>query len=192
MGIPASIALVVLSESLITTLFYRGKLTAFDVQMASYSLSAYGIGLLGHMLVKVLAPGYFSRQDTSTPVRYAIVALVSNMILNLILVWHLKHVGLALATSLSAFLNAGLLWYGLKKAGVLTFGGGWGKFSVQIVVANFTMLGFLLVFVPGQSDWLDMGLSTRMMTMLAICAGGGFIYAACLGLVGVRLKQILR
>ena len=108
-GVPASEALVVLSESLITTLFYQGELTQRDVHMAGASLAAYGFGLLGHMLVKVLAPGYFSRQDTKTPVRFGIMTLVANMVLNLILVWHFKHVGLALATSMAAFLNAGLL-----------------------------------------------------------------------------------
>ncbi len=192
MGIPASVALVVLSDSLITTLFYQGEMTERDVRMASYSLSAYGIGLLGHMMVKVLAPGYFSRQDTSTPVRYGIIALVSNMILNLLLIWHLKHAGLALATSLSAFLNAGLLWFGLKKSGVLQPGVGWPGLVVQIAVASTAMVGFLVVALPPPSEWLIMAFWTRFAIMLAICLGGAAVYAICLVLVGVRFKEMIR
>ncbi len=192
MGVPASIALVVLSESLITTLFYQGKMTERDVLMASLSLSAYGVGLLGHMLVKVLAPGYFSRQDTSTPVRYGIIAMVSNMILNLILIWHLKHAGLALATSLSAFLNAGLLWNGLRKAGVLKLGKGWVRFVAQVFLASAVMLIFLVFASPAQDVWLDMDFWPRFGVMLAICAGGALVYGVCLLLTGVRLKEMVR
>ena len=112
LGVPASVALVFLSESLITTLFYQGEMSQRDVSMAALSLMAYAVGLLGHMLVKVLAPGFFSRQDTASPVKYGVIALLSNMVLNLMLVWQFKHAGLALATSLSAFINAGLLFYG--------------------------------------------------------------------------------
>ena len=84
-GVPATLALVLLSEKLIATLFYQGEMTARDVSMAGMSLAAYGAGLLGHMLVKVLAPGFFARQDTKTPVKIGLVAMISNVILNLLL-----------------------------------------------------------------------------------------------------------
>jgi len=160
--------------------------------MASWSLSAYGVGLLGHMLVKVLAPGYFSRQDTATPVRYGIVALVSNMVLNLLLIWQLKHAGLALATSLSAFINAGLLWYGLRRAGVFAATGGWTRFLGQIIVANAGMCAVLIVLTPEQQMWFDMAFWERFGAMLLICAGGAVTYGAFLLLSGFRFGQMVR
>ncbi len=191
-GVPASLALVFLSEALITTLFYQGEMSRNDVIMASLSLRAYGIGLLGHMLVKVLAPGYYSRQDTSTPVRYAVIALVSNMVLNLMLVWHLKHAGLALATSLSAFINAGLLWMGLRKADVLRLSPGWLKFGLQIVVANVVMLAALNWLMPGQNVWFGLGFWERFGYMLLICTAGALIYGASLLIAGFRFRQMVR
>ncbi|MBV1879791.1 MAG: murein biosynthesis integral membrane protein MurJ [Pseudomonadales bacterium] len=192
LGVPASVALVVLSESLITTIFYQGEMTPRDVTMAAYSLSAYGIGLLGHMFVKVLAPGYFARQDTRSPVRYGIIALAANMVFNLILVWQLQHAGLALATSLSAFLNAGLLWFGLQRSGVLVLTDDWLKFLCQITVASLMLLGFLLIVLPVQATWLDMAFWLRLGTMLLICGAGAMIYTVCLALVGVKFKQMIR
>ncbi|MEX0941078.1 MAG: murein biosynthesis integral membrane protein MurJ [Pseudomonadales bacterium] len=191
-GVPASIALVLLSESLITTLFYQGEMTRRDVTMASLSLGAYGVGLLGHMLVKVLAPGYFSRQDTATPVRYGIVALVSNMILNLILIWHLKHAGLALATSISAFINAGLLWYGLGRAGVLIKVPGWAKFAGQVIIASVAMCVVLVLLTPEQQRWFEMAFWERFGAMLLICIGGVVTYAAFLFMSGFRPRQMVR
>lgn len=191
-GLPAATALVVLSKSLITTLFYQGQMTEHDVTMASYSLAAYGIGLLGHMLVKVLAPGYYSRQDTSTPVRYGIVAMVSNMVLNLVLVWHLKHAGLALATSLSAFINAGLLWRGLVRAGVKIKVPGWWQFLGRAVFANAVMCMVLVMLTPDQQRWFHMAFWERFPAMLLICAGGALTYGAFLMLTGFRFRDMVR
>ena len=191
-GLPASLALVVLSESLIATLFYQGKLTARDVQMAGMSLAAYGVGLLGHMLVKVLAPGYFARQDTKTPVRFGIITLVANMVLNLALVWHFQHVGLALATSLAAFLNAGLLWAGLIRGGHFRLPNGWWKFMLQLLFANGLMLWFLLWCLPEPSSWLALQFWPRLGWMLAICAGGAGIYGVALLVSGIRIRELMK
>ncbi|MBD3649494.1 MAG: murein biosynthesis integral membrane protein MurJ, partial [Pseudomonadales bacterium] len=191
-GIPASLALVYLSEPLITTLFYQGEMTRNDVVMASLSLEAYGVGLLGHMLVKVLAPGYFSRQDTSTPVRYGIIALVSNMVLNLLLVWHLKHAGLALATSLSAFINAALLWHGLRSRDVLRLSQGWGKFGLQIIAANGLMLISLYFMTPEMGAWFELGFWERFGYMLLICLAGALVYGASLFVTGFRFREMVR
>lgn len=191
-GVPASLALVVLSESLIATLFYQGELTATDVRMAGMSLAAYGFGLLGHMLVKVLAPGYFARQDTKTPVRFGIITLVANMVLNLALVWHFQHVGLALATSLAAFLNAGLLWLGLVRAGHFQLPDGWRTFLVQITIANGLMLWFLLWCLPDATSWLALDFWPRLGWMLAICVGGAAVYGTALLVSGIRLKELMR
>ncbi len=191
-GVPASLALVVLSEELIATLFFQGQMTERDVTMAGLSLAAYGVGLLGHMLVKVLAPGYFARQDTRTPVRYGIIALVSNIVLNLILVWHLKHVGLALATSLSAFINAGLLYFGLRKDEVFRIEPGWTKFLVQILVAVTIMYACLFFLVPSMEVWLTEGLWLRLTRMLLICLAGAVTYAAALYVTGLNPRQLIR
>ena len=191
-GIPASLALVVLSESLITTLFYQGEMTQRDVEMSALSLSAYGIGLLGHMFVKVLAPGYYARQDMSTPVRYGIIALAANMVLNLLLVWNFKHAGLALATSLSAFLNAGLLFYGLRKKAAYILQAGWFKLILQLLAANGLMVTFLLYASPPQEVWFEMSFWVRLGIMLAVCGVGGIIYGLGLLMVGIRFKEWVR
>lgn len=192
LGIPASVALVFLSEPLITALFFQGEMTERDVSMAAMSLQAYAIGLIGHMMVKVLAPGYFARQDTVTPVRFGIIALVSNMILNLALVWSLQHAGLALATSLSAFINAGLLFYGLKRGDVLHIQPGWWIFLARIVFANVVMFTALYFITPGQAAWFDYGFWERLLLMVLLCAGGALTYAAALLVGGYRLKEAVR
>ena len=191
-GVPATLALIILSESMITTLFYQGEITKRDVSMSSLSLMAYAAGLLGHMLVKVLAPGYFARQDTSTPVKYGIVALLANMILNLALVWEFKHMGLALATSLSAFINAGLLFYGLLKSGKLKLSPGWTVFFARLIFANVMMVGLLLFVTPSMSVWFSFLLWERFAVMLLICAGGAVTYAASLLVAGYQYREAIR
>lgn len=191
-GTPAALALVVLSEHLIASLFFLGELTARDVEMAGMSLAAYGFGLLGHMLVKVLAPGYFSRQDTKTPVRFGIIALIANMVLNLLLVWPLQHVGLALATSLAAFLNAGLLWWGLIGRGHFVFPAGWWLFLVRIIFANAIMFGVLLAVLPASDEWLSLAFVPRLGWMLAICLGGGVAYGVALLCTGFKPRELMR
>ncbi len=192
LGVPASVALIFLAKPLIATLFYQGEMTEHDVSMAALSLMAYAVGLLGHMLVKVLAPGFFSRQDTSTPVRYGVVALVANMVLNLMLVWHFKHAGLALATSLSAFINAGLLFYGLVQTRVVTLNPGWGVFLARVVFANLCMLAVLYLVSPAEMTWFGLGFWHRFGMMLLICATGAVTYGASLLLVGYRPKESVR
>ena len=121
LGVPAALALAVLAEPFLITLFHYGAMTDNDIQMAAMSLRAYAFGLVAFMLIKVLAPGFFARQDTKTPVKVGIIAMVANMLFNLLLIWPLAHAGLALATALSAFLNAGLLGYLLYRQQVLVF-----------------------------------------------------------------------
>ena len=192
LGAPASVGLVFLSEELIATLFYLGEMTARDVEMAGFSLAAYGLGLIGHMGVKVLAPGYFARQDTRTPVRYGIFALVANIGLNLTLIWHWQHVGLALATSISAFLNAGLLFFGLVRMGILNLSTDWGKFAAQVGIALVFMGLVLHLLVPAIHFWLSEGFFVRIVCMLLICVAGGVTYAASLFLLGLKVKQLVR
>ena len=189
-GIPSAVALILLAEPLLTTLFHYGEMTDRDVSMAAMSLRAYGLGLLAFMLIKVLAPGYFSRQDTKTPVKIAVKAMVANMVFNLILVFSLAHAGLALATALSAFMNAGWLLHGLIKQGVFKWQSGWLKWSLQLVCANALMAAVVLLFAPAASDWLSAGLWQRVEWMFLLVAGAVLVYCASLILSGVRMRHL--
>ncbi len=134
-GLPAALALAVLAEPLLISLFHYGAMTEHDIAMAAMSLRAYALGLIAFMLIKIWAPGYFARQDTATPVKIGIIAMIANMGLNLIFIVPLAHAGLALATALSAFLNAGLLARGLRRQGVLIFQPAGGAMPGSLAVA---------------------------------------------------------
>ncbi len=189
-GMPAAMALLVLAEPLIATLFHYGEMTDRDVMMAAMSLRAYACGLMAFMLIKVLAPGYFSRQDTKTPVKIGIYAMVVNMALNLLLIGPLDHVGLALATTLAAFLNAGLLLRGLIKEGVFSWQPGWLKWLLRMAAANAAMIGFLLLLVDSPEQWLAFDMWQRISQMAMLVTGGGLIYLMVLLLLGMRLRDL--
>lgn len=185
-GLPAGVALFILSEPLIATLFHYGEMQDRDVLMAGMSLKAYSLGLIAFMLIKVLAPGYFARQDTKTPVKIAIAAMVANMVFNLMLVFWLKHVGLALATTMSAFLNAGLLFIGLRKAGVFTLMPGWALYGLRLLLANGALASLLLWMEGDVQQWLEWGLWQRAGEMSLIVVSGLFVYGSVLLVSGVR------
>ncbi|WP_431024549.1 murein biosynthesis integral membrane protein MurJ [Halomonas sp. H5] len=189
LGVPAALALVILAEPLLISLFHYGAMTERDIAMAAMSLRAYALGLVAFMLIKVLAPGFFARQDTKTPVKVGIIAMVANMILNLILIWPLAHAGLALATALSAFLNAGLLGYLLRKQGVLVLQSGWGRYAVQLL-GGCTVMGLGLAWLaPDWQQWLGWGVSQRVLHLAGLVVGGAAIYFAWLAAWGVRLRH---
>ena len=196
LGAPAAVALIVLAEPLVTSLFYYGELTQKDVLMSSLSLQAYALGLLAFMLIKVLAPGYFSRQDMKTPVKIGIFAMTANMVLNLILIWPLQHTGLALATALSSWLNAGLLLRGLIKGGVYqgVYRGrtGWGLFFVRVMIANVVMIALVLYLNVPTLQWFDMDLFARCWLLAKLVAVGVGAYFIVLILTGMNLKRVLR
>ncbi|WP_353405750.1 murein biosynthesis integral membrane protein MurJ [Pseudoteredinibacter isoporae] len=195
-AVPAALALILLAEPILTTLFQYGKYSAEDILMASWSLRAYAFGLVAFMLIKILAPGYFSRQDTKTPVKYGIIAMVSNMALNIAFVWplytymNLGHVGLALATSCSAFINAGLLLSGLRRDRVYRAEPGWWAFALRMLVANVAMAAVLLYLNAQWQDWYQWGWWQRTYTMLALVLAGLCSYALVLVLAGVRPKHL--
>jgi len=157
--------------------------------MAALSLKAYGAGLVGHMLVKVLAPGYFARQDMKTPVRIGIISLICNMVFNLILIQWLGHVGLALATSLSAFLNAFLLWRGLLQAKVYWFAQYWVLFLLRLGLALMVMAAFLNIVVPDSTAWLTMTVWLQIGWMSGLCLGGSLLYFLVLFMTGLRFSD---
>jgi putative peptidoglycan lipid II flippase len=189
LGLPAALALAILAEPLLISLFHYGAMTEHDIVMAAMSLRAYAFGLVAFMLIKVLAPGFFARQNTKTPVKVGIIAMVANMVFNLILIWPLAHAGLALATALSAFLNAGLLGWLLHKQGVLVFQSGWGRYAVQLVGGCVVMSVGLAWLAPEWQQWLEWGVGARVQWLALLVVVGAAIYFAWLAALGVRPRH---
>ena len=197
-GTPAAVALAVLAVPILATLFLHGKFTPHDVLMARLSLFAYAFGIVGFILVKVLAPGYFARQDTRTPVRIAVIAMVVNMVCNIAFVVPMvmlniegPHMGLAIATTISAFVNAGLLLRGLWKAGVYRPDPGWLKLGAQVMLANLALL-LVLWFTAGDArGWIEASMLTRIGWLLGVVAAGVGVYFGTLWLFGVRIIQLM-
>lgn len=192
-AIPATLALILIAEPLLVTLFQNDNFTADDVVNAAGSLRAYAFGLLAFMSVKIFAPGYYARQDTRTPVRIGVIAMAANMAMNV--TFYLAgyaHVGLALATSLAAFINAGLLWSGLVRDGVFKRQAGWLLFALRMLVANTAMAWFLLVFAGQWQLWLDWSLQERIMQMAMLVFGGIGLYAVMMFAAGLRWHHIHR
>lgn len=190
LAVPAALALFVLAEPLIMTLFQYGAMTANDVTMAAMSLRAYSVGLLAFMLIKVLAPGYYSRQDTRTPVKIGMWAMAANMVLNLILIWPLQHAGLALATSISAFMNAGLLFAGLYRLGVYRPLAGWGVLGLRLLLANAAMVVVILWLGSAADSWLEWSVWQRTWQLGILCVAGGLVYFIVLLAAGLRPRHL--
>ncbi len=195
-ALPAGIALFVLSGPILTTLFHYGKTTAFDIEMSSLSLRAYSLGLLAFMLIKVLAPGYYARQDMKTPVKIGIKAMAANMIFNILLVvplyylFNIGHVGLALATSLSAFLNAGWLYWGLVKGEVYQPQPGWRLMFFRMLAANTLMAIVLVVGLLLLPSWVEQTIPARIIWLLILCLAGAGTYLMALFATGLRLQHL--
>jgi len=189
-GTPAMVGLFLLAGPMLTTLFQYGEFSQHDVEMAARSLMAYSIGLMGFILVKVLSPGFFARQDTKTPVKIGIIAMVANMVMNVILVFPLAHAGLALATSLSAFLNAFLLFRVLRREGVYSPESGWLKLMLQVLVANLAMAALLWWGAGDLQSWFALSGWQRCMQLLLWIAAGAALYFAVLLLSGVKFRQL--
>jgi putative peptidoglycan lipid II flippase len=189
-GIPAACGLATLATPMLSTLFEYGQLSGRDVDMASRSLVAYSGGLVAFILIKVLAPGYFSRQDTRSPVRIGVLALAANMMLNLILVFPLAHAGLALATTLSAFINAWLLWRGLRRDAVYRPRAGWKLFLMRVGLASGGMSFALWATLDLMPEWGGLGAGMRALYLLGLVLGGAGLYGLLLVLLGVRPRQL--
>jgi putative peptidoglycan lipid II flippase len=197
-GAPAMVGLILLAGPMLATLFQYGEFAAADVRMATLSLMAYAIGLLGFMLVKVLAPGFYARQDTRTPVRFGVYAMLANMLMNLLFVVPMAmagiegpHAGLALATGLAAFVNAGLLFRRLRRDGIYRAEAGWPGFTLRIVVANLLMCGFLWWGRGALDDWFVLSATARAWQLSWLIGGAVTIYFSALLLLGVRPRQLL-
>ena len=187
---PAALALVLLATPFMATIFYYGEVTAYDVGKMTLSLQAYAVGLLAFMMIKVLAPGYYARQDTKTPVKIGIQAMVVNMVLNLALVYPLQHAGLALATSLAAYYNVFMLYRGLRKDGVYQPQPGWLKFAVILLLAN-TALAAICVWLMGTpGDWLIWDAMQRISWLALLVGAGVVVYFVVMIAAGLRVRHL--
>ena len=196
-SLPAAVGLLMLAGPMTAAIYGYGKFGARDVDMASYALMAYSLGLMGFSLVKVLAPGYFARQDTRRPVRIGMIALSANIAFNLLVVVPASRLGfpaphalLALATGLGAYVNTWLLYRGLRKAGVYVPSAHWRRFAWQMLAANLAMAAFLWWAAGTWSDWVAWRATARIVRLGLCVAGGGGVYAAVLWLTGVRVRDL--
>ena len=194
-GVPASLGLLLLSKGLISTLFEYGQFTANDTLMASYSLTAYAFGLPAYILIKVFLPAFFARQNTRTPVRIGIVTLVSNMVLNLLLVVPMvmmdfiaPHMALALASTLTAWQQAFLLYRKLGELGIYTIPKALKTFCLRLLPALILMIGAVIWLNP--SDWTTLHAGERASRLAVIITGALVAYVAGLLLGGVRPKDL--
>jgi putative peptidoglycan lipid II flippase len=191
LALPTSAALLLCAPPLVATLYHYGAFTDRDVLQVSIALSGYGVGLLGLIAIKVLAPGYYASQDIRTPVKIAVVVLVVTQLLNVALVPLLQHAGLALSIGLGALLNALWLLVGLLRRGHYRPAPGWGRFALQVLVAS-AVLALALAWARGALDWTALRASPwqRVGWLLALLAGAGVLYFGVLAALGLRWRQM--
>jgi putative peptidoglycan lipid II flippase len=190
-GLPAAVVFAVISGPLLSTLFQHGRFDAHAVLMARKSLSMFALGIAPFMLIKILAAGFYAKQNMQTPVRIGIVAMLANMVFNLILIWPLKHAGIALATSLSAMLNAGFLLYFLRKQKIYIPREGWHFFSLRLFFINALLAVFLWFGSGDIQDWLTHPISWRAAHLSVLLIGAMALYLAGLWVAGMRLRHLL-
>lgn len=194
-GVPASIALFMLSTPIIQALFQRGEFDIRDTEMTAMALQCMSAGVLAFMLIKVFAPGFYAMQDTKTPVRVGLMAVAANAILNVIFIgifklidWHAEHMALAIASSGSALVNAGMLYYYLHKRDIFRFGAHWKKLFIQFAIANLAMIAALwyaLTWYDGSaSQWI------RILEVAGLCVVGVVTYVMGLFVSGFRPRQL--
>ena len=181
-----------LAIPLISTLFYYGAFTTHDVWMAREALIAYSVGLLGLILVKVLAPGFYARQNIKTPVKIAIITLIATQLMNLAFILPLKHAGLALAVGLGACVNAGLLYYKLRSQNIYQPQPGWFLFLMKIGIALIIMGCSLWLTMGGNATWLTDSALDRVSRLSWVIIVGATSYFAALWLLGFRFKDFSR
>jgi putative peptidoglycan lipid II flippase len=190
--LPAALALAMLGVPLLSTLFHYGAFTANDVLQTRQALVAYSIGLTGLILVKVLAPGFYARQDIRTPVKIAIFTLLLTQAMNLAFIGWLKHAGLALSIGLASCVNAFLLWRGLRRSETYVPQAGWSGFALRLLVA-LLVLGTVLWFGAGtDAAWLAMGGAQRALQLSLVVTGGILAYFATLWVLGFRVRDFRR
>ncbi len=192
LALPAALGLWLLALPLISTLYQYGKFSVNDVWQTREALLGYSVGLLGLIVVKILAPGFYARQNIKTPVRIAFFTVFVSQALAFILMWRIGHAGLTLATSVGACVNAGLLFWFLRRSGSYQPKAGWAMFLFKLAVA-LGVLGVLLFALSGSpASWLDAGLFHRVGRLAGIIVAGLAVYFATLYLLGFRLADFGR
>jgi putative peptidoglycan lipid II flippase len=186
---PCAVALAVLGVPLIATLFRHGEFGVADVLMTRQALVAYSLGLLALILVKVLAPGFYARQNIKTPVKIAVITLCATQAMNLVFIWPLKHAGLALSIALAAWLNAGLLFWKLRQHAVYAPQPGWAGFLARVALALAAMGGVLGWAMGAQDFWLESRALERVARLAWVIVAGGATYFAVLFALGFRLTD---
>lgn len=196
-AVPAAIGLVVLAQPLVATIFYGGVFSPDDVRMTALALQAFAVGLVGFSFVKILAPAYFAREDTRTPVRVGLIALAVNFVLSVTLAWYLTsigyagtHAGLALAISVAALLNAYLLYRGLREQAVLRLSNNWGSLLVQVLIANAVMGAVLLYLGRPLAWWLSATVLDRSAWLAVSIVAGALAYFLILFVLGLRPSKL--
>ncbi|WP_137818243.1 murein biosynthesis integral membrane protein MurJ [Pseudomonas sp. 2FG] len=192
LALPCALALAILSEPLTVSLFQYGKFTALDAEMTQRALIAYSVGLLGIILVKVLAPGFYARQNIRTPVKIALFTLVVTQLMNLAFVFPLRHAGLALAIGLGACINAGLLYWQLRKQQLFEPQPGWGTFLAKLIAAVLVMSAVLLGVMHFMPAWEQGDMLARFIRLGILVVAGVVAYFGMLALLGFRLKDFAR
>ncbi len=214
-SLPAAVGLAVLAQPVLAGMFQYGEFTAFDTQMASWSLIAYSIGIPAFVAIKVLAPGFYARQDTVTPVKIGILAMLFNMLGNVLLILLLMqwltaedssgfwqklattpglHLGLALSSSLAAYLNASLLWHKLRRSGCWSKPAGWAAFVSKLLLGAVLMgvsLYWVINGLPIVDNWLAGFWWQRGLVLAALVGGGAMVYMLLLWLLGVRRSMLM-
>lgn len=193
LALPCAVALLVFSEPLVATLFQRGAFGPQDVQLAARAVAGYGVGLLGIVSIRILAPGYFARDDTRTPVRVGVAVLVLTQLFNAIFVFgfNLGIAGLALSTGLGGMVNAGVLLFLLWRRGSYRPAPGWALYLVRLIGASAVM-GAGLWWVGGHLDWLHSTTLIRAGWMAGVLAAAAVVYFGCLLASGMPLRQLMR
>ena len=196
-AIPAAIGLVLLAEPFVATIFFGGEFTRFDVEMTALILQAFALGLVGFSFVKILAPAYFAREDTRTPVKAGLIALVINLLLSVVLAFTLTragyvgtHAGLALAISVAAIVNAWLLYHGLRRDKIVVHSTGWSALLLRFFGANAAMI-IAIVWLHRPLDWwVGSGVFDRSIWLGVVVSISAAVYFAALLLLGLRPAQL--
>ena len=192
LALPSTVALGILSKPLIASLFQYGQFTAFDTEMTQRALIAYSVGLMGIILVKVLAPGFYSHQNIRTPVKIAIASLIMTQLMNLAFIGPFKHAGLSLSIGLAACLNAGLLYWQLRKQKMYIPQTGWVLFLPKLVIAVVVMAAVLIGMMWFMPAWDTGNMLMRILRLLLVVVVGAGSYFAALALLGFRVRDFTR
>jgi putative peptidoglycan lipid II flippase len=193
LSVPSAIGLLIFAKPLVASLYHYGAFSAVDVHQTTLALMGWGVGLVGIVAIKVLAPGYYANQDIKTPVRIAVVVLVLTQLMNVAFVPLFKHAGLSLSIGIGALVNATWLLVGLVRKGTYRPEEGWGRFALQ-VFAGSALLVIYLLWVTQAFDWIELRANSfkRIGLMLGLLCGALVVYLGAVWTAGLNPRQFLR